>query len=572
MKKKIYFFCIFATTALLIVSNLVSKKQVPAVSGGTALFDDFTYRGEERFYDENPLPDDYSFYNPILPGWYSDPTICSNGEGDYFLATSTFAYFPGVPLFHSRDLVNWRQTGHILNRPSQLRNMTGQPVSGGIFAPDLAYNPRNKTYYMITTNVGWGNFFVKTQEPFGEWSDPIKLPQVHGIDPSFFFDDDGQAYIVHNAGAPDNRPEYDGHCTIRLIEFDVENDCTVGDETILVDKGVRPQENPIWIEGPHMYKINGAYYLMAAEGGTGDRHSEVIFRSDSPRGKFTPARRNPILTQRHLDPLRPDPVSCAGHADLIQTDEGDWWAFFLACRPLRGNFENLGRETFMMPVQWDDEGFPYITQGDDLVPAVLRREGVKRNPYGDFGNFETHDTFDADTLGMEWLTLRAPATEHYSLTAYRGYLALTCATTDATQKGVPAFLCRRTQHHAFACATHIVFNPDDESQRAGLLLFKDETHQYFLCLRKREGEKEIALLKVSAGGEECLCSRPIKAGTPEIGLQIKSDGYGYDFYYSEKSERWQPLYENADARYLSTAEAGGFTGTVVGLYAVQSKH
>ena len=146
------------------------------------------------------------FTTRFFPDGTSDPTICTNGDGDYFLATSTFTYFPGVPLFHSRDLVNWKQVGHILSRPSQLQNMEKQHVSGGIFAPDIAYNPANKTYYMITTNVGAGNFFVKTQDPFGEWSDPIMLPDIHGIDPAFFFDEDGKAYIVNNDDAPDGIP------------------------------------------------------------------------------------------------------------------------------------------------------------------------------------------------------------------------------------------------------------------------------------------------------------------------------------------------------------------------------
>ena len=261
---------------------------LPAVKDSTALFDYFTYKGDDDFYKENPLPDDESFYNPILPGWYSDPSICTNGEGDYFLVTSTFTYFPGVPIFHSRDLVNWKQVGHVLSRPSQLVNMKGQHVSGGIFAPAISYNPHNKTYYMVTTNVGAGNFFVKTQDPFGEWSDPIMLPEVGGIDPSFFFDEDGKAYIVNNDDAPDYKPEYSGHRTIRIQEFDVKSDKTIGPRKILVNKGVHPEEKPIWIEGPHMYKINGKYFLMDAEGGTSTWHSEVIFRSDSPMGTFTP--------------------------------------------------------------------------------------------------------------------------------------------------------------------------------------------------------------------------------------------------------------------------------------------
>ena len=175
-----------------------------------AIFSSFTYEGNDDYYAANPLASDSSFYNPILPGWYSDPSICTNGEGDYYLVTSTFTYFPGVPIFHSRDLVNWEQKGHVLTRPSQLQNMEKQHVSGGIFAPDIAYNPANKTYYMITTNVGSGNFFVKTQDPTGEWSDPVMLPEVQGIDPAFFFDEDGKAYIVNNDDAPNGAPEYPG--------------------------------------------------------------------------------------------------------------------------------------------------------------------------------------------------------------------------------------------------------------------------------------------------------------------------------------------------------------------------
>ena len=295
----------------------------------------------------HPLSGKDVVYNPILPGWYSDPSICTNGEGDYFLVTSTFSYFPGVPIFHSRDLVNWKQVGHVLDRPSQLTGLGRQHTSGGIYAPDIKYNPKNRTYYMITTNVGTGNFLVKTQDPSGAWSDPILLPQVQGIDPSLFFDDDGKAYIVNNDEAPGGKPEYDGHRTIRIVEYDVENDCTIGERRIIVNKGVDPAAKPIWIEGPHLYKIDGKYFLMCAEGGTSDQHSEVVFRSDSPMGEYKPWHRNPILTQRHLPADRPDPVTCTGHADLVKTPDGAWWGVFLGCRPTKKGFENLGRETFL---------------------------------------------------------------------------------------------------------------------------------------------------------------------------------------------------------------------------------
>lgn len=553
----------------MVTISCSSKKeqQLPAIGKSVALFDYFSYKGNDDFYISNPLSGEDYFYNPILPGWYSDPSICTNGEGDYFLVTSTFTYFPGVPIFHSRDLVNWKQIGHVLNRASQLVNMEGQKVSGGIFAPAISYNPHNKTYYMVTTNVGAGNFFVKTQNPFGEWSEPIMLPEVGGIDPSFFFDEDGKAYIVNNDDAPGNKPEYSGHRTIRVQEFDVKTDKTIGPRKILVNKGAQPADKPIWIEGPHLYKINGKYYLMSAEGGTSNWHSEVIFRGDSPMGKFLPWKNNPILTQRHLNSDRPNSVTCAGHADLIQAKEGDWWAVFLACRPINNQFENLGRETFMMPVKWSEDGFPYMTQGDDLVPMIVKRDGVKRDTTVTFGNFELIENFDSPMLDMTWMTLRASATDLYSLTETPGYLTLKCADISATEKKTPAFVCRRMQHHKFECTTRMLFNPSDDKETAGILLFKDEAHQYFFCLNKM-GENKYISLKQIGEKEQLLASDEIEANTNEIYLKLVSLGIGYNFYYSFDGEKnWKLLCKDVDASYLSTATAGGFTGTTIGLYA-----
>lgn len=546
--------------------NSSKEKKVPVIEKSTALFDNFTYKGDDDFYKENPLPDDESFYNPILPGWYSDPSICTNGEGDYFIVTSTFTYFPGVPIFHSKDLVNWKQIGHVLSRPSQLVNMKGQHISGGIFAPAIEYNPHNKTYYMVTTNVGAGNFFVKTQDPFGEWSDPIKLPEVGGIDPSFFFDDDGKAYIVNNDDAPDYKPEYSGHRTIRVQEFDVKTDKTIGPRKILVNKGVNPAEKPIWIEGPHMYKINGKYFLMDAEGGTSTWHSEVIFRGDSPMGKFTPWEKNPILTQRHLNADRPNPITCAGHADLIQTKEGDWWSVFLACRPINNKFENLGRETFLMPVRWSEDGFPYMTQGDEVIPMILKRPGVKRDAEVTFGNFEITEEFDQSSLDMQWMTLRTPGTDLYSLSDTPGYLTLKCADVSTTEKDTPAFISRRMQHHNFECTTRMLFEPSNDKENAGLLLFKDEKHQYFFAVNK-PGEKKQISLKQIGDKEQVLASAALPDNLNDIHMKVVSRGTHYDFYYSEEGNDWTLLCKDVDANYLSTATAGGFTGSTIGLYA-----
>lgn len=547
--------------------SLKKEQPLPTIGKSMVLFDNFIYKGNDDFYVSNPLSGEDSFYNPILPGWYSDPSICTNGEGDYFLVTSTFAYFPGVPVFHSKDLVNWKQIGHVLNRASQLVKMEGQHVSGGIFAPAISYNPQNRTYYMVTTNVGAGNFFVKTQNPFGEWSEPIMLPEVGGIDPSFFFDEDGKAYIVNNDEAPDNKPEYSGHRTIRIQEFDVKTDKTVGPRKILVNKGAHPEDKPIWIEGPHLYKIDGKYFLMSAEGGTSDWHSEVIFRGDSPMGKFLPWKNNPILTQRHLNSDRPNAVTCAGHADLIQAKEGDWWAVFLACRPFNNKFENLGRETFIMPVKWSEDGFPYMTQGEDLVPMMVKRDGIKRDSTATFGNFEKIDNFDSEVLDMTWMTLRTPATDLYSLTETPGYLTLKCSPVSATEKKTPAFVCRRMQHHSFECSTKMLFDPSDEQEMAGLLLFKDEKHQYFFCLN-RKGEEKLISLKQIGEKEQTLNFHVISATCKEFDLKVVSRGTGYDFYYSLNGEgSWILLSREVDASYLSTGKAGGFTGSTIGLYA-----
>lgn len=561
-------FCVCVLGISVTSCSLKKRQPLPVIGKSVALFDNFTYKGNDDFYISNPLVNENDFYNPILPGWYSDPSICTNGEGDYFLVTSTFTYFPGVPIFHSKDLVNWKQIGHILDRPSQLVNMNGQNVSGGIFAPAISYNPHNKTYYMITTNVGAGNFFVKTQDPFGEWSDPIMLPEVTGIDPSFFFDDNGDAYIINNDDAPDNKPEYSGHRTIRIQKFDIKNDKTVGPRLILVNKGARPEDKPIWIEGPHMYKINGKYFLMSAEGGTGGWHSEVIFRGDSPMGIFIPWKNNPILTQRHLDSKRPNPVTCAGHADLVQTKEGDWWAVFLACRPIDNRFENLGRETFMIPVKWSEDGFPYMTQGEDLIPLVEKREGVKRDTTVTFGNFEICETFDGTTLDMAWMTLRGPASDLYSLTETPGYLTLKCTDVSASEKKTPAFVCRRMQHHKFECTTRMLFDPSDDTEAAGLLLFKDENHQYFLAVRKTDTGKSVFLEQIGKLETKILASQVINQDTKVIDLKVVSEGTHYDFFYSVKNENWNSLCSHIDAGYLSTATAGGFTGSVIGLYAL----
>lgn len=556
---------LFAVTVIATAVQGNAHAQNGASLSGDAKFDYFEYSGNDDIYERYPLTDESQYHNPILPGWYSDPSICRVGD-DYYMVTSTFAYYPGVPLFHSKDLINWKQVSYVLTRPSQLP-LDNQRVSQGIFAPAISYNPANKTFYMITTNVGWGNFFVKTKDPLGEWSEPILLPEVKGIDPSFFFDDNGKAYIVNN-DEPEGKAEYDGHRAIKVHEFDVNTDKTVGKAKVLVNKGVHPEEKPIWIEGPHMYKINGKYYLMDAEGGTSDMHSEVIFRSDSPMGPFVPAKQNPILTQRHLPADRPDPVTCAGHADLVQTPQGDWYAVFLACRPLKGNFENLGRETFLMPVRWNDDGFPYITTGNETVPYTGSVKGAVRGKEVTFGNFAYRDDFSESKLPIEWFSLRGPVDGLCSLSDNSGYLTLKCADVKSSEKKVPAFVARRISHHRFECETRLVFSPKKAGEKAGLLLFKDETHQYLLCMTNNGTTNSVSLIKTGEGGsDETLASAPLGKSDNDMRLKIISSGTEFSFHYATPSGEWKELASGVSAEYLSTKNAGGFTGTVIALYA-----
>ena len=247
-------------------------------------FTSFTYAGKAT-----AAPGAGEYLNPVVAGFYPDPSICRVGD-DYYLVNSAFNYFPGIPIWHSMDLVNWTQIGNVIDRPSQFA-MRGGQVSSGTYAPTIRYH--DGTYYVVCTLVGGiGNFYVTAKDPKGPWSEPVRLQGVGGIDPSFFFDDDGKCYICNCDEPPERRAQYNGHRSIRLQEVDLDQKKVVGEQTILVNGGTDISQHPVWCEGPHLYKINKTYYLMCAQGGTGTAHSEVIFKSDHLRGPYVPGPRN----------------------------------------------------------------------------------------------------------------------------------------------------------------------------------------------------------------------------------------------------------------------------------------
>jgi beta-xylosidase len=342
-----------------------------------AYFDWFEYSGHDAIFNQQLPPG--TFRNPVLAGFYPDPSITRVGD-TFYLVNSTFTYFPGIPVFRSHDLVHWQQIGNVIDRPGQL-NFEGLAASRGVFAPTIRYH--NGVFYVVTTAVdAGGNFLSVATHPEGPWSDPIWLREVDGIDPSLFFDDDGKAYLVNNA-PPAGPPQYDGHRAIWIQQFDTASRRLVGPRKVLLNGGVDIRKKPVWIEGPHLYRHGGWYYLMCAEGGTSTQHSEVILRARSPWGPFQPYAGNPILTQRDLPTERANPITNAGHADLVETPDGSWWAVFLASRPYEVVHYNTGRETFLLPVTWRN-GWPSILSAAGL--AAFQNEnywyflGVRRVP------------------------------------------------------------------------------------------------------------------------------------------------------------------------------------------------
>jgi alpha-N-arabinofuranosidase len=516
------------------------------------------------------------YTNPILAGFYPDPSICRVGE-DYYLVTSTFSYFPGIPVFQSRDLVSWKLIGHVMDRPEQL-NLDGQGVSRGLFAPSIRYY--NGLFYVTCTQVDrGGNFIVTSKSAEGPWSNPVWLPEVNGIDPSPFFDDDGRAYLIYNSAAPDDKPLYDGHRTIRIRRLDLKKLEVSGDEKILINGGVDISKKPVWIEAPHIFKKDGYYYLIAAEGGTAEQHSEVVFRSKSVDGPYVPYEKNPILTQRHLDPRREFPITSTGHADLVQANDGSWWAVFLGCRPYRpyeGNYYNTGRETFMAPVSWKED-WPIINPGSELVryryPLPMRpsASGVEI-PMS--GNFTVRDEFTSEKLNAHWTFLRTPRELWYDLRERKGWLALRVRPQSWSEAANPTFLGRRQQHLRGSASVELDFSAGAESEKAGLLVFQSEQHFYFLCKSVTQATPVVQLYRSEeatrqTSNMELLASQELgeEAGKKPLGLRIDANGGAYSFLYSTQPGKWIPLKEEVDGRFLSTRVAGGFVGCMFAMYA-----
>lgn len=484
-------------------------------------------------------------HNPVIPGFYPDPSVIRVGE-DYYLVTSSFEYFPGVPIFHSRDLVNWEQIGYALTRKSQL-NLDGIAPSRGIYAATIRYHAG--TFYVITTNVnGGGNFFVWTRDPAGEWSDPVWIePEM--FDPSLFFDDDGKVYYTRR-----------GKKGIVQAEIDLTTGRLTTPLRMIVEKFICND-----IEGPHLYKRHGWYYLMAAEGGTRFGHAEVIGRSRNPWGPFEACPHNPILTHRDQGHGY---IRDVGHAELVDDPQGKWWIFCLGTRNLEyASASPLGRETFLAPVRWND-GWPIVglEGAEGQIPEAFTSEQL---PAQKPAPRQQVEDFDTPQLGLKWNFLRNPNPEDWSLNERRGFLRLHGSGVGLDDFASPAWVGRRQEDFNVSVSCQVEFEPQGENEEAGLSIFLTARHHYDLAITQRNGQRAAVLKKTVGDLQVESPTVPLQPGG--VTLRVRSDGLRYSFSVQQGEGSGQPVGAGL-ARLVSPEAAtitpfGTWTGVYLALYA-----
>ena len=459
--------------------------------------------------------------------------------------------------------MNWTQIGNAIDRPEQL-DFTGMRTSQAVFAPDISYH--DGVFYIVNTCVSCkGNFVITAKNPAGPWSNPIWLP-FEGIDPSIYWEGD-KAYIVNNR-APAEPPRYDGHRAIWIQEYDWHARKMVGDSKQLINGGIDISKKPVWIEGPHIFRKDGYYYLTAAEGGTSVNHSQVALCARSHSGGPM-CRSRAIRSSRSAisiplvpirSPRRATPRSC-------ETQHGDWYATFLGVRPYDGDYYNIGRETFLLPVTWKD-GWPIILPKGQAVPFVGTKPQASCEPEhqasmptsGDFGYV---DSFDGSKLAMQWVGVRTPKTPFYRLD--HGDLILDRGGRIGDLSKVPSFVGRRQQHHVATMSTTVRFTPDTDGDRAGLVAMQSDANYLFFGITRIAGKPVVALYTADKGKEQLVASAPV-AGTGPVTLTIRANGGTMAFDYDGAGGK-KTLARDVDARILSTKTAGGFVGTLVGPYA-----
>ncbi|MGF7139773.1 glycoside hydrolase family 43 protein [Roseimarinus sediminis] len=473
-----------------------------------------------------------TYRNPVIPGFYPDPSVCRVGD-DYYLVNSTFEFFPGVPVFHSKDLINWKQIGHCIEREEQIDGEIN------IFAPTIRYH--KGTFYMITTNVNHGgNFFVTSSDPAGNWSEAIWI-DVDGIDPDLFFDDDDRAYVTTS--------------TFELAEIDIKTGKLLSER-----KKIWNSSGGRYPEAPHIYKKDGFYYLMAAEGGTEEAHMVTIARSHNLWGPYIDNPANPIATHVNVAGMG-KAIQGIGHADIIQAHDQSWWMLIHGYRSVTGYPPHhiLGRETCLVPVSWPKGGWPVIN-GNGTVEVEMTCPTLPLVP---FETIPLRTNFDEQVLGLEWNYIQAPGIGNYHLNSKKGTLTLIGSALRIGDKGNPTFVGRRLTNIQFEAIARMEFEPENENEEAGLTLVNNGSHFDLLVITKN-GERFV-VVKLQFG-RTIYFSEKIELHPGFVDLKIEGNGPEFTFSYSQNNGGFT-IVDIADARFLSTQTVGWFTGVYVGLYA-----
>ena len=487
------------------------------------------------------------YKNPVIPGFYPDPSICRVGS-DYYLVNSSFEYFPGVPVWHSKDMVHWQQIGNILNRESQLPLKNCKP-SNGIYAPTIRYN--KGTFYMVVTLVNgdkhYGNFYVTAQNPAGPWSDPIGVDQ-NGIDPSLFFDDDGKVYFISNRGHNSNDPR-----AIYQSQIDVKTG-----KRLTEIKELWKGSGGSYVEAPHMYKKDGFYYLQTAEGGTSYGHSVAISRSKSIWGPYQSCPNNPILTNR----MAYSNIQGTGHADMVQATDGSWWLVHLGFRPAVDGVHFIGRETCLTPVEWPEGQWP-VVNGNGQTDEVIKKTPPDFDVNGPLPNNLYANNFDNGTLGFDWIYLRNPDSTNYSLFKHPGFLSLKGSAFNLFDLESPTFVGRRQSHFNLKLSTNLIFNPQNENEEAGLTLLMTNVFHYDVFVKKLGGQRVVVVRYALDSLKQVLTQMPLEDGPVE--LKVIGNKQLYHIYYQQNGKLTQLAILNT--RFLGTEVTGGYNGVIMGLYA-----
>lgn len=518
----------------------------------------------------------YKLTNPIIPGYYPDPSII-RVEDDFYLACSSFEMSPGLPIFHSKDLANWEQIANAIG-PENGLHMEKNSGVGGLMAPTIRYH--KGTYYIINTNFAdKGNYIITAKDPAGPWSEPHWLDDVPGIDASIFFDDDDKCYIMGTGDCWDNGA---GQMErgIWVAEFDIENYKLKGEPFTIFNSALRGAGSP---EAPHLYHIGDYYYLIIAEGGTEHYHSVAVARSKELFSFFEGNPANPVLTHRHMGFKAP--IINVGHADIVQLKDGSWYAVFLASRLIDGQCKNLGRETFICPVIWE-RGWPVFTPETGKVEWSY--EGPKSLQETVFPKIPEKEDFDSDKLPLEYVFWGAPAEGMCSI--HDSKLSLKCIRqkleddirpesfeVNLSDDNYVAFVGRRQCQIDTKATCKMSFVPK-AGEVAGLALVQAMNHQLHIERAFVDGKQVLQAILVTADydlppyipGFTSTTNRQV-VGTVEwdnqdivLGLDIK--GEDFTVLYGTDENSLKELCK-VDGHIINPEKVGCMTGTLIGMFA-----